>query len=593
MIAILYYSCNNKSNLKSLAGLLILLLCLISCNNKSSTTNGTTTPQTNQPNGNTPLELPEPSVGDPSRFKITELSTATHKVLKLKDNIIFTGLKNLPTDDVTIVIKSHCIIHKEEIIIKEYKRPLTTEIPLIEILPKEVLLHLGMNTPSCGFSFKATNQSGSAHHFELPQLPIEDYRKSHSLQITPRVTDTAPFFNVFMENLLHYHLNKSTNNKISYLNLVCDDFELPLEIFEQQQFIPLSVFAYDSLPQETQDKIYTENPVQICRILGYESPAITEKGDTSTQTLTGVSAFFKLVFPTQPLLIYQASNPKMIRYSDVFFEEIGKYTGQTINLRRMKNDLAKRSKRLVNIEADKLYSITIRNNRSYPVPIFISKKSDPLLMNTYTMYFFYTRNTTDDNIYKASSVQYTVHINSIQNGESVATTKEGETVVLNPSGELKLSILLKTAPEMCRTDLAPKDTVVESLRWMGTWFEYPELNIFELAHQDIDTIPFQWNIVRKLRTTAFPDSSHLMIFSRNNVTKHRDFHEDAMWFLEGDCFKKLDTFSYNKAFISFGRDPSHSASTYGKWSAQWEEPHTFDEKKYGSLRSRLVRSFRD
>ena len=583
----------------------LLLGCLFSCKKPEDTAQP---PQKTKQDSSIVLELPEPSIGDPSRFKITELSTIDHKIFKLKDNITFTHLNNITTNEVTISIKSHCIIHEKKVIIKEYNRPLTAQIPLIEILPQEVLLHQGVNAPSCGFSFKAVNRSGSAHHFELPQLPIENYRKSHSLEINQAGgTLKEPFSNVFMEDLTTYHLNKGVNNKISYLHLICDDFEIPLEVFEQEQFVPISAFAYDSLSQETTTRIQKERPVQICRILGYKKPTKAQP------ILTGASAFFKLMYPIKPLLVYQKPNIELYQYPDRYFEQISQYSGQTIDFKKVTKYLRKNTtdqKTILNL----LYSVVIRNNRSYPVPVFIKNKEQtpinqtdlsdqkpilirklkgPNITSANTMYFIKERS--NYSIFKTSPVQYQVQISSIQNGKTLTKNTDGEVILLNPSGELKLSVLLKTAPDMCRRDLFPLTTKLKELRWMGTLFKYPELDIFELARVETNTIPLSGNIAQKINTTSFADSPHLMIFSRENLTEHIALNrEDYLWFLESDCFKGPDIDLYNKAFISFVATPKDSSEEeeFNNWSAHWEEPHTFNKKEYESRRRNTLRSFK-
>ena len=588
---------------------LVLCFCVLSCKSPPNGDHPTTPPAPNGTGAGSPiLELPEPSVGDPSRFKITELSLTDHKLLKLKDNITFTSLKNIPVEEVTMSIKSHCIIHEKKVIIKEYQRQLTKEIPLIEILPQKVLLYQGTNTPSCGFSFKATHKSGSAHHFELPQLPIKDYQKSHSLEINQAgIRHTTPFSNVFIENLSQYYLNKK-NNKVSYLKLICDDFELPLEVFEQEQFIPLSAFAYDSLPEETKTLIQEEKPVQICRILGYDKKPLAEEETAPAPILTSTGAFFKLVHPTKPLVVYKKPHLESFSRTDIYFEQINQYLGEPINFKRVVRNI-KRHK-----NHDLLYSVVIRNNRSYPVPILIKNNKEepqanradhssdqppalsetskePNLTKAYTLYFIdgYGRWT----MYKTSLVQYAVRQN-LQNGKSLKKTAKGEVILLNPSGELELSVLLKTAPGICQRELAPTGREIEDLRWLSTLFEYPDLNLFELAMSDTETIPLEWNTVRKLKTTTFADSPFLTIFSKNNFRTNKDLNrKDRLWFLESDCFHEPDPDLYNQAFISLVSTPKSSSKLYRKWSAHWQELHTLDSRAYSRSHASVVRAFRD
>ena len=612
--------------------LLFISVCVLSCN-KSSDTDSTPTPRADTPRTITPVQLPEPSVGQPNRFKITELSTATHKILKLNDNITFTGLKNKATSAVTMTITAHCIVYKEKVLIREYKRPLTDKIPLMEILPKEVLLYHGVSTPSCGFSFKATNPSGSAHYFELPQLPIKNHRESRFLQIkTDGAKHKAPFFNVFVENFHRYHLNKGVDTRISYLNLVCDDFEMPVKILEQQQFIPLLAFEYESLSPETKNKIHNESPVQVCRILGYEGPLSQEGVDDSTQTLTGASAFFKLVFPTKPLLVYRKTVLESYKKRDPLFAKIAEYSGQKIDMEKVKKymDHKYSSRRHDGIEW--LYSVVIQNNRPYPVPFFIKKPEKPEksqdnnpsshrrpilvrkinnpahpppvdkepikkpeTMTAHTMYL--VKGHIDSwTMYQSSTVQYTIHKSLIHKGETVTNTAEGEIILLNPSGELHLSVMLKTAPKMCSKHLAPSDGLVEYFRWIGTLFEYPELNIFELAFPDTETIPLKWNLLRRIKTRAFTDSPHLTILSREHLTKHTSNRRNQLWFLASDCFQEphlhlLKNYKPSQAFLSLIGEPVFRTK-FGKWSAQWMDPHLFDRKKYSSLEFHFLNSFR-
>ena len=615
----------------SITTYLLLSLGMLSCHKPSSIPETTppTTPEEDKPTEPKVLELPEPTVGTPVRFKLTKLSTANHKALKLNDNIVFTGLEDTSTNGVSITVKSHCIISEKQVIIKEYKRRMTNKIPLIEILPKEVLLHKGVNLPSCGFSFKAKNQAGSAHHFELPQLPIENHLKTHALEIKKESkTHTDPFFNIFMKDIALYNLNKGVDNKISTLKLICDDFELPLDIFLNQQFVPLSAFPYDDLSQEIQDKVYKENPVQMCRILGYKALTAKEEENSARQKiLEGVSTFFKLVFPIKPFIIHQKQHMQSDGETHAFFKLLSReYKWQTeLNIKRINKKLDNKIDREPNL----FYIVVIKNTRSYPVPFFIktpeatvqnssaNSKTPSIkviqgagIINTYNMYYIENSNSSY-NIYKASQAHYAVQVRSIKKGISITKTEEGEVILLNPSGELHLSILLKTAPDMCEHHIASQQVITtHKLHWLGFLFKYPELNIFELANQNITAMPLKWNIVQKLNTTSFPettllswnttsslkdtnsplDSHSFLIVPRKNLESiNETSFPNYLWLLEGDCFMIPDYYEYDKPFISLEREPVHG-SNKGIWGAHWMEGYELDRNIYSRAKTDVSRA---
>ena len=563
--------------------ILFLLIGLMACKNPDQTRHRERVDTTKADGPSQPIvELPEPSVGATtsstgSRFKLTELSAINDKFIRITENIIFSGIEQkitVPFDEISMKIKSHCILNtaeeQEQVIIREYDRKLTPVIPLIEILPVEVLQYKRDSVPTCGFSFKAQNKEGSAHHFELPQLPIVDYSSAHSFSLI-HVSEQSkdPLVHLFADSLSHYMLNTGTKHSIQKLDFICDDFSIPLSI-HKQQFIPFSAFSFNSLSEEVLDKIKQQNPYQDCRILGY-----------SHNTLKGVSAFFKLVYPAQrPIHIRQTNNPDFTYNGDSFYAQIMDSDGE---LKRSIPDIP-------------LYSIRISNYNLYPVFIFIPDQEKREL-KSYSFYQTSHETRAGSPIewakythYDDDTVSFDLTKLEIKAGEVLITeTREGTLITMQAHSYIQLSVMLNEVPDMCY--VKKKRAGERFVRWIGTVFEYPELNISQLVSDKLSPVAGQ-NIVQKLNTTDFEDGPHFSILSSSNLVNHSGMQElRSLLFRAGRCFQEPSQFDYNEPVLNVYREGNGVKGQLGHWQTKWLDMH-FSEEDYNKMNSAISLTYR-
>ena len=524
------------------------------------------------------VELPEPAVRtqgtqDGTRFKLTELSAINDKFIKIQEDMVFSGIEETikePLKEISLNIKSHCIFRTakepEKVIIKEYTRELTAVIPIIEIVPAEVLLHKGNGYPTCGFSFKAINKAGSAHHFEWPQLPIVDYKEGRDFSLlTKEEPQTDTLVHLFTDRLSEYTLNTGPKNHIQQLDFVCDDFSLSL-LVRPLQFIPLIAFPFHSQLVETIDNIKQKNPFQNCRIFGYNN-----------NTLLGVSAFFKLVYPShRPFKIKKRNNSDFMVSGDAFHSQIVHSTGE----------LKK------NIDGIPLYSIEIINPFLYPVHIFI-KEQENRTMQSYSFYQTAKQLAPKDpvwekqSMYNDDTVPFSLDKLAIKNGEAVIKeTTEGTLITIEPNAWVSLSVVLNQAPDIC--NVKKRFSKERSVDWIGSLFEYPELGIFQLVS---DKLPFtaKQNIVQKLNTTNFKEEDeprHLSILSSKNLENNSQMQEIRhLLFRAGRCFKNPSQFDYTKPILSVYRD-MNGDHNLGYWLTEWKDMY-FSEEDYEKMNEKI------
>ena len=251
-----------------------------------------------------------------TRFRLTELGAVKEKFLKINDSIVFTGLEKESFAGVQLTVKTHCLFkpknqvskgaetgkpmrqeNQEEmpkkkvelfeaplkVLIRQFEVELREAIPLIELLPFEVLLSQQAR-PTCGFSFKAVNKTGAAHHFELPNLPIVDYRESRFIQLfsksgfKKREEHSPPY--VLIDKISDYEIDTGTEEPMNRLDLICGSFSLSRAL-RPQQIVPFSFFIFD---EETKSQMRNKKSVQNCRIFGYKG-----------KILVGVSSEFRLL----------------------------------------------------------------------------------------------------------------------------------------------------------------------------------------------------------------------------------------------------------------------------------------------------------
>ena len=479
---------------------LFITIFLSACNKKGGR------PTTSQTHDSQPkaVELPEPSVqGKTARFKLTKLAAVQEKFLKLNDSIVFTGLEKKQLEDkssfkdINLHIKTHCILNQKEVIIREFNRPLQEAIPLIELLPKEVLLYQ-VNTPSCGFSFKAQNKEGSAHHFELPQLPIINHTTNRFIELfnsSGKIKE--PFLYIFMNKISDYWLNTGTQKEIDTVNLICDDFSLSLSI-SSQQFIPFSAFPLGELSAQIKQTIVKSNPDQQCRIFGYKK-----------NILTGVSSVFHLLYPQPPLRVTIADSLfKDKEKQQFFYFEIMQVDGRD---KENRPDIP-------------LYLYTIRNPYPYPVYILIEnykEREKELFLNFYGLY------------YKEGESFYvlhdeTIHLSAVQTIEGKTTQtnlEEGRLVKLTPGSRITFSVLLKERFGLC-------SVVRNKSHWLGAVIRFPDLKIYQLVSDQVNPVLMSQNILHQLDTHSGKSFNILTDYLIGEFAS-RSFSN--IWFRQGIC----------------------------------------------------------
>ena len=490
--------------MKIIYTLIIFIILLPACTKKGSSLIDS---QANDNQHNT-VKIPEPSIQDKAatRFKLTELVAVQEKFLKLNDNITFTGLGNKKlkeessVKDISLHIKTHCILNQKDVVIHNFNKSLQESISLIELLPKEVFLSQ-TSTPSCGFSFKAQNKEGSAHHFELPQLPIINHTANHLIELFNSSGEvTAPFPYVFINKISDYWLNTGTQEQIDTVNLICDDFSLSLPI-RPQQFIPFSAFPLNELNTEIKQKITKNNPHQECRIFGYKK-----------NILTGVSSIFHLSYPQPPLHVSIIDDLfEHRKRQQSFYFEILDADGREIENRP---DIP-------------IYSYLIRNPHPYPVYILIENyknTEEELMLNFYGLYYkagksFYVWH---DDVFHLSGIQ-------IVEGKNIQIHAIGEDhlIKLTPHSEIEFSVLLKERFTLC-------SSVHEKSHWLGAVVKFTDLKIYQLVSDQVNPAFMSQNILHQLNTHAGKSFSILTDHLTEKTMGTRSF-----WFKKGICSGKM------------------------------------------------------
>lgn len=460
------------------------------------------------------IGIPEPSIVDQTtRFKLTKLAAVHEKFLTVNDNIVFTDLKEQMKEhksltEVKLKVKSHCLLNKERVLIREFTKELVPSIPLIELLPEEVLLYEGDNYPSCGFSFKAENKAGSAHHFELPQLPIMGYRENRFIKFFSsyqKINESFPY--ISMDSIDDYYMDLGEQKPIDNLSLICSDFDLSLPI-RPQQFIPFSAFLFDQLEEKLQKKIKKQRPIQTCRIFGYVD-----------KTLTGVSYIFYLRYSAPYLFVSIEDDLFEGKESSFYFEF-------------MQSDGKGDKKNRQNIP---LYSYSIRNSHPYPVYILIENyskrkgKRRELLLDFYGLYYnsqiggFYSSH--EDEFYLGS-------IKTLRGQTAQEKTEMGTVIKLESQSEIAFSVILKKSFGLCRT----RKSVNEQTYWLGGIVKYPDLKIYQLVSDKVESIPLAQNIWQQLDTKAGRGFSILTNYLTDGAEREKFDH---LWFKQGICSRKI------------------------------------------------------
>ncbi len=485
----------------------IFFIC--ACNNNQGTNINQEASTSIEPEN---VTLPEPSVEgkDSTRFKLTQLSAVTEKFLKINDNIVFTDLNeqiksNQFLKDIQLKVKSHCIINRGTVLIQEFTRAISQSIPIIELLPTKALSQITASPPSCGFSFKAEHKDGSAHHFELPPLPITDYSAKRFIQIREASSEIDNLFPyVMMESLMNYSIDLGEQEPMDSLKLICDHFSLSRS-FSPQNFISLSTFPFSDLKENVKKKIQNKKPQQQCRIFGYRN-----------NTLVGVSSFFHIFYPQPSLDVYIEDEVLSDEEKNSFYHIIMNVEGLP------------KTRPLVSI-----YSYKISNLHSYPVHILIEDYEDIELK----LYGLYYGSKEEKGFYNVHSSLF--HLSNIKTSGGKVTQKkidDGILITLGSYSAIEIYVALEKDFELCHSQN-------DDPTWIGGVMLYPDLKIYQLISNQTELIPFEKNIQYQLNT--FPGNQFQFITNRVHTTFERQRNRtNHLWFRDGHCNGKITDTPY-------------------------------------------------
>ena len=467
------------------------------------------------------VELPEPLVedGNDTRFTLTGLKAVEEKFFKINDDIVFTGLeKQLKTDEflqeVMLRIRVHCVVNENKVLIREVTRNLSHAIPLIELLPVEALLpQEGETLPSCGFSFKAEHAGGAAHHFELPVLPVQNYKTGTFIQLLNvkegKVDKLFPY--VFMDQVSDYWIDAGNKEPVDNLHLICSDFSLNLPI-RFQQFVPFSVFRFYQLFKEEEKMQNISSPHQLCRIFGYKK-----------DTLVGVSPIFNLLYP--PPRLHVKIDTDVLLDGKTEWEDAGDEFYRLIINDEKWIDVA-------------MYTYVIENPYQHPVHILFhhSDEVTELSHGLYQLYHslsngqnFYERDPSALKLGKIQMLEGTVNIQPLESPVIINQYEnEGFLATLHPQSQIQVPVVLSSEySAFCDMDDRDKGAY-----WMGAIIRFPDLGIYQLNNPNIDSIPLEKNIIYKLDTKAGESFNILPDY----VLESRSVSESRyLWFREGSC----------------------------------------------------------
>ena len=469
------------------------------------------------------FSVPEPVVSDQlsisnqqkPRFKLTEISVIKKPFLKINDNIIFSGIGNIETNKerlkkVELAIRTHCLIDDQQVIIENYTRKLAPSIPIIELLPEEVLL--GQNVPSCSFSFKAENPDGAKHYFEVPQLPITEHQSNHLITImdTTKMNDKDKSPYVFVNRQDYYSLNTGHDRAMNTLNLKCKNLSDSISL-RSEQWLPFSAFS-----NELDDETINKNPYQQCRILGYNE-----------ETLVATSKVFHLVYPHQPPYV----SIETIDYNPDHFY------GYAMGIKEDSK----------NVEMD-MYSYNINNPHSYPVTLWMDYQPG-MGLDLHSLYQEINYNgkdyTESDKMYLPFYVSNNFDVNLrnmiIERGHATAeNTDNGLFLKLEPHTEIKIPVFINDS-KLCK-----KAKTGDEIRWLGAIYTFPQdLRVYVLDNKDenFSEDRTELSIYRSDKTVTLLTSG---LEKQNNNNNNRPVLSSNLWFMESSCLQSNRT--RDKAF---------------------------------------------
>ena len=178
---------------------------------------------------------------------------------------------------------------------KDTTIPFKKKLYLIEMLPEEIFsygnrwwLNNNVNSPSCSFHFKAINQTGSIHYFELPHLPIALFEHSWNLNLMDKenpialgIENSKNFPVLLMEKMPNYQLVSLSSSEIDQLKLICDKgLAVKFDVGRQQQYDLWGLLGWSQLQMNSASSA--------CRFLSLYKNHIV-----------GVSQIFPLVPPVK------------------------------------------------------------------------------------------------------------------------------------------------------------------------------------------------------------------------------------------------------------------------------------------------------
>ncbi len=498
------------------------------------------------------FSVPEPVISDQlsitnpenARFKLTDISVMKNPSLKINDIIIFNDIEDIEQNKkrfnkVQLTITTHCLVDNQQVIIKDIKRKLRPAIPIIELLPEAVLL--AQNTPSCGFSFTAKNPAGAEHHFEMPQLPITDYRSDRFITIIDNSkTDNknkTPY--LFMNKRKDYSVNTGHETAMDTLNLNCKHLSNSISL-RSEQWLPFSAFS-----NKFKNKTIDQNPYQQCRVLGYNK-----------DTLVAASKVFHLVYPHQPPYV---SIDTINHDPDDFYADI------------MGDKEDNKSK---DVEID-MYSYQINNPHSYPVTLWMNYRPG-MELDLYSLYQEVNYNgmdyTESDKMYLPFYVSDDFNINLrnpiVEQGQATTeNTDDGLLLKLQPHTKVKIPVSL-TDSNLCK-----KAKTGDEVRWLGAIYTPPQdLKVYALDTRDesFSESKTELSIYRSKKPIALLTTG---LEKKNSSDDTTPVLSNNLWFMESSCLQasrtRDKTFKTIEPLLELRRDNDDR----GSFDIHWlEEP---------------------
>ncbi len=427
------------------------------------------------------LSLPEPVLTDSthkhSAIPITQLAQKK-RALSINDVIVFKNSQIPHFKDIMLEVHTNCTLTNtllKDSIIYVTKKPLTTFIPLIELLPKKVLLaNYKNNLVRCRFNFKAMyrhNPQGSSHIFHIESL-ISNIENKHLIKIktylpnTPllkRKEVTKDFPYILLDKIPFTSIDILKNNfldkSIDSLKLHCKDVTVSsykVQGEDQINNIPLSVLFQSVLS----NYLFSQNtPLQACRILAYHK-----------NTIIAVSLTFNLL--VHPIKAFKVT-------LKMFFNSVDDWLA-------LKNQYPLVKKH----QGVPLYSYLIKNPNPFPIHVLIkgfSKKK--------SMVHFYKIHYTKNIFY--SHMRYPVYWKVNTKNTSLQKVKNYNIITLPAKKTLTLAVLTKK--NIYQPCSIPLD-YDEHVTWLkGFLLKTPIITMYHLLSPEIKILLKKDNILFKKR----------------------------------------------------------------------------------------------